>query len=208
MWNHAWNGYLNNAFPLDELQPLKCVGHDTWGGYSLTLVDGMDTLALMGRTQEFLKWVSWLETAFPDKFDIDRNVSVFETNIRVLGGLLSSHLLAQKLDYTYSGHLLDLAVDLGNRLLRAFEESPSGIPYGTVNLRHGVPTDETTISSVAGSTTYSVEFGVLSALTSDAKYAAAAKHAVKTLWNYRSELDLVGNHIDIVSGKWIHWESR
>jgi len=27
---HAYEGYLNYAYPLDELQPLTCQGVDTW----------------------------------------------------------------------------------------------------------------------------------------------------------------------------------
>ncbi|RYY71721.1 hypothetical protein EON63_21490 [archaeon] len=78
------------------------------------------------------------------------NVSVFETTIRVLGGLLSAHLLAtdpflgiyntslSSLDEGpgYQGELLGLAIDLGGRLLPAFN-TKTGIPYGTVNLRYG-----------------------------------------------------------------------
>ncbi len=50
---------------------------------------------------------------------------------------------------TYSNGLLNLAVDLANRLLPAFA-TKTGIPYGTVNLRYGVPIGETTIASTAG----------------------------------------------------------
>ncbi len=65
-------------------------------------------------------------------------MNVFETNIRVLGGLLSAHLLA--LDEPlgiigdYQGELLEKAYDLGKRLLPAFE-SQTGIPFAWVNLR-------------------------------------------------------------------------
>jgi len=38
MFYHAFNGYMDNAFPLDELKPLSCKGEDTLGGYALTLV--------------------------------------------------------------------------------------------------------------------------------------------------------------------------
>ncbi|MEQ2213188.1 hypothetical protein XENOCAPTIV_010943 [Xenoophorus captivus] len=31
MFYHAYNSYLNNAFPYDELRPLTCDGQDTWG---------------------------------------------------------------------------------------------------------------------------------------------------------------------------------
>ncbi len=34
MFYHAYNGYLNHAHPFDELRPITCDGHDTWGRYS------------------------------------------------------------------------------------------------------------------------------------------------------------------------------
>eukprot|EP00897_Mesotaenium_endlicherianum_P005501 jgi/Mesen1/497/ME000104S10588 len=44
----------------------------------------------------------------------------------------------------YDGELLRLAEDLGHRLLPAFD-TPTGIPYGSINLKHGVAHDETTV---------------------------------------------------------------
>lgn len=65
-------------------------------------------------------------------FDIDVRVNVFEANIRLLGGLLSAHLLAEDPSFGrvpgYQGDLLDLAYELGLRLLPAFLESPTGGP--------------------------------------------------------------------------------
>lgn len=109
MFWFGFNGYLQHAFPLDELCPISCRGRDTWGSYrcaclrrvlcevtsecrclhgahSLTLIDALDTLAVMGEREQFFKWVRWFEANWTS-FDIDKNVSVFETNIRVLGGL-------------------------------------------------------------------------------------------------------------------------
>jgi hypothetical protein len=43
---HAYNNYLKNGFPHDEVSPLSCTGKDTWGRYSLTLIDSLDTLAV------------------------------------------------------------------------------------------------------------------------------------------------------------------
>jgi mannosidase alpha-like ER degradation enhancer 2 len=48
----------------------------------------------MGNKSEFDKAISLIKASFPNDFDIDKNVSVFETNIRMLGGLLSGHMLA------------------------------------------------------------------------------------------------------------------
>ena len=44
------------------------------------------------------------------------------------------------------------------------------MPYGTVNLIHGVPYGETPITCTAGVGTYLVEFGALSRLTGDPIY--------------------------------------
>ena len=46
-----------------------------------------------------------------------------------------------------------------------------GIPFGTVNLKRGVPIGETTVSSLAGAGSLSLEFSVLSALTGDGVFA-------------------------------------
>jgi hypothetical protein len=64
-------------------------------------------------------------------------VHVFETTIRVLGGLLSGHMLLADdpgLAPGYDGLLLRLAGDLGDRLLAAFD-TPSGLPGGHVHLQ-------------------------------------------------------------------------
>jgi hypothetical protein len=60
--------------------------------------------------------------------------------------------------------LLRLAIDMGNRLLPAFDTA-TGIPYGTVNLHSGVPKGETELASTAGAGSLVIEFEVLSCLT-------------------------------------------
>lgn len=94
MFQHAYDSYLRYAYPYDELRPLSCDGVDTWGSYSLTLIDALDTLAIMGNNTEFNRVVDVVLQK--QNFDTDINVSVFETNIRIIGGLLSAHLLSHK----------------------------------------------------------------------------------------------------------------
>lgn len=94
MFQHAYDSYLKYAYPYDELRPLSCDGIDTWGSYSLTLIDALDTLAIMGNYTEFQRVVDILTTK--ENFDANINVSVFETNIRIIGGLISAHLLSYK----------------------------------------------------------------------------------------------------------------
>nr|AWA44967.1 alpha-1,2-Mannosidase [Saccharum officinarum] len=124
MFYHAFDGYMKYAFPLDELRPLSCQGEDSLGGYALTLIDSLDTLALLGDKEKFGAAVEWVGKNV--RFDINKTVSVFETNIRILGGLLSAHLIAS--DYatgmriqSYDDQLLHLAADLAQRLLPAFD---------------------------------------------------------------------------------------
>jgi len=92
LFTHAWDNYMEHAFPKDVLLPMSCKGADSWGGMSMTVLDTLDTLAIMGNASEFERMVNWC-IAHID-FDIDETVSVFETNIRALGGLISAHLLA------------------------------------------------------------------------------------------------------------------
>lgn len=46
MFNFAYNNYLTKGFPHDEVSPMSCTGKDTWGSYSLSLVDALSTLAV------------------------------------------------------------------------------------------------------------------------------------------------------------------
>ena len=100
-----------------------------------------------------------------------------------------------------NGPLLRLAEDVASRLLPAFDTA-TGMPYGTVNLRRGVPKGETSVTCVAAVGTYIVEFGALSRLTGNPVYEDTAMRALRSLWKYRSPIGLFGNHIDVQSGKW------
>ncbi|KAG6580370.1 ER degradation-enhancing alpha-mannosidase-like protein [Phytophthora cinnamomi] len=212
MFYHAYNGYLKHAFPQDDLLPLSCRGGEFELGRlpMLTLVDTLDTLAVLEDATEFRRAVELVvENA---DFNLDTEVSVFETTIRLLGGLLSAHLFAVNTDLKlypdgdYDGALLRLAVDLGVRLMPAFD-TVTGIPYGTVNLKHGVPKGETPIASTAGAGSLSIEFTMLSVLTGDPKYAAASRGAVRALFQRRSKIGLLGKHINTKNGDWTETSS-
>ena len=216
MFYHGYRNYMTKAFPMDELAPISCGGsvQKQTAGTMLTLIDTLDSLVVFGDYPEFVRSVRLVSEMA--SFNIDQNVSVFETNIRILGGLLSGHILSldrRKLGVAeafveepphlpYDGKLLDLAVDLGDRLLPAFV-TKTGISYGTVNLISGVPPQETSISSLAGAGSLYLEMGLLSSLTGDPKYAAASRRGMKELFSRRnSKTDLFGAHIDTKTGSW------
>src|SRR2546429_542083 len=126
---HAWNNYERYAWGHDALRPLSKTPHD-WYGQSLlmTPVDALDTLILMKLDAEAAKAKALIVHDL--SFDRDTYVKNFEITIRLLGGLLSSYQL------TGDKRLLQLAEDLGNRLLPVFN-SPTGLPYVYVNLQTG-----------------------------------------------------------------------
>ncbi|CAM9400427.1 unnamed protein product, partial [Chrysoparadoxa australica] len=207
MFIHAYDSYMSHALPYGELKPLSCKG----GEFHLvkiplvTLIDTLDTLVVLGNYTEFRHAVDIVTTQA--SFSLDRNVSVFETNIRCLGGLLSAHMMAVDPDLGiypeggYDGGLLTLAEDLGKRLLPAFQ-TRTGVPYGTVNLLTGVPPKETEEASLAQAGSLTIEFSVLSALTKDGSYAQAAEKAVRALFLRRCSQGLLGKHINITTGQW------
>ena len=215
MFEETMEIYLDRAFPADEIKPMSCEGQNTMAnggegqGMGLTLVDALDTVAVLGNKTMFERGVRLVIDHV--RVDVDAHVSVFETNIRILGGLLSAHLLASDpktgfaIDW-YEGELLELALDLGEAFLPAFD-TPTGVPYGAINLLRGVIPGETPISSTAAGGTMILEFGMLSDLTGDQRFRRAAEKALEGLWSRRSELNLVGTHINVQTGEWTQAES-
>jgi mannosidase alpha-like ER degradation enhancer 2 len=63
------------------------------------------------------------------------------------------------------------------------------------------------ISSAACAGTLLLEFGTLSRLSGNPIYERVAKRALLALWSRRSELGLVGGHIDVKTGEWTHKDS-
>ena len=207
MFQFGYDSYMKYAFPADELNPIDCTGrgpdvdnpsniniNDVLGDYSLTLysihsnigfkplivlimfrVDCLDTLVVMRNISEFKRAVGLVIENV--NFDKDSTVQVFEANIRVLGALISAHLLIVdskqpfgdlKPGNWYSKQLLDLAQDLAARLLPAFDESKTGLPFPRVNLRNGVPKEcewFTAHTCTSGAGSLLLEFGILSRLT-------------------------------------------
>jgi len=229
MFIHAYDAYMQDAFPYDDLRPLsrdgslnfaevgnlnlEGLGSNTYSGVALSLLESLSTLAVLGNVSEFRKAVTWLESQ-PRLFDQNVRVNVFEAIIRPLGALISAHMIAS---YTMpelcawcygqehphlDSPLLALAIDLGNRLLPAFEESPTGIPYAWVNLQSGVMKNETNETNLAGAGTNYLEFAALSRLTGDRRYEDASVRCLKQLWDMRNEHGLFGTSINMATGEW------
>jgi len=195
---HAWNGYKKYAWGHDDLKPLSKGYHDWYTEPLLmTPVDALDTMIIMGMKQEADRTREYIIKNL--SFDKDMSVQNFEVTIRLLGGLLSSYQLSG------DKRLLNLAEDLGTRLLPAFE-SPTGLPYRYVNLKSGKVRGDVTNPAEAG--TLLMEFGTLAKLTARPIFYDKAKRALVAVYARRSPLGLVGTWINVETGKWIDTDSH
>ncbi|KAL9326477.1 hypothetical protein ACSQ67_007122 [Phaseolus vulgaris] len=224
MFYHAYDNYMTYAFPHDELKPLSKTFTNSlselgnlklehlpqdYHGSALTLIESLSSLVIMGNSTEFERAVLWLSENLT--FDVDARINLFECNIRVLGGLVSAHLLAsdssKKLfQGAYNNQLLVLAEDLGKRFLPAFN-TPTALPYAWINLKYGVMENETTETSTSGCGSLILEMGALSKMTGDPIYESVALRALRKLWSMQSSLKLFGTTLDVATGQWIEYSS-
>ena len=130
-----FGAYAELAMGHDELAPASGQGRDDFGGIGATLIDSLDTLWIMGLREEYEAAVTKLKEQDSGlrraaNGELSNDVSVFETNIRVVGGLLSAY------DLSGDKELLDIATSIASRLEPAFN-TPSGVPRSFVNLHTG-----------------------------------------------------------------------
>ncbi|XP_071539362.1 mannosyl-oligosaccharide 1,2-alpha-mannosidase IA isoform X2 [Panulirus ornatus] len=151
---HAWRGYKTYAWGKNELRPVSKRGHTAgiFGRQDMgaTIVDALDTLYIMGCMEEFNEGRSWIQYHL-DFNQLRSEMSVFETNIRFVGGLLSV--------YSLTGDPLfrDRALHIARKLLPAFD-TPTGIPYALINVATGVAKN---YAWASGGSSILSEFGTL-----------------------------------------------
>src|SRR3954451_16881309 len=190
----AWRNYREHAWGKDQIKPIS-------GGFEsfplknhhlgLSLIEALDTLWIMGLDEEFREGVEWVKANL--HFDVDGEVSVFETSIRLVGGLLSAyHACGDPV-------LLSKARDLADRLLPSFAASPVGIPHRYINLKTGALRG--TVTNPAETGTFIPEFGFLSRATGDDRYRAAAKRALVSMFERRSKIGLLADSMDCMTGE-------
>jgi len=176
MFEHAYGGYERRCLGKGEVRPISGQCHD-WlvHNMGLTIMDSLDTMLIMGLNDMYIRGRDFLKRNL--NFDADIQVSVFETNIRCLGGLLAAY------DYTKDKFLLDQAEDLARRLQPAFDTN-SGLPRGVVNLRNK---HTGSISWAGGSSvlaevgTTQLEWTYLAAATNNSAYAKTVLRTYEAL---------------------------
>lgn len=115
-----WKNYRKYAIDHDEILPITNEPRDPFVGWSITLIDTLDTLYLMRLDNEFLFAISKV-AKINFKQSPREYIPIFETVIRALGGLISA--------YDLSGEkvLLDKAIECGDMLVGIFD-TPNNMP--------------------------------------------------------------------------------
>ncbi len=193
-FRHAYDAYLAHAKGSDALRPITKKGYNEfYKSFMLTPLESYSTLKLMGFEQEALQVKE--EVLAKLNFKDYVNVPTTEFGQRVVGSLIAAYQLDG------DERFLDLAQDLANRLLVAFN-TPTGMPQRLISIgRRASRENQCTPEQVGGLV---VEFGLLSKLTNNPIYYQKAKAAALKLWELRSEDDLLGSKIDVEKGKWVN----
>lgn len=181
----AWHGYSVKCFGHDEILPVSGKCSNSRNGWGASIVDALSTALIMGQkdiVEDILDYIPSINFARCGGWP--RKVSVFETTIRYLAGLLSAY------DLLDSGLKKDLDVEewkvdallvqarlLGDKLLKAFD-TPSGVPVNWLWFELGIRVPNQRENTLAAAGTLFLEFQRLSDLTDDQRYADAVSRAM------------------------------
>ena len=188
-FKHTWKGYREKAWLHDELRPVSGAFRDPFCQWAATLVDTLDTLWIMGLEQDFKEAVDAINqldfTTSPRK-----DIPVFETTIRYLGGLLAAYdVSGGKYDV-----LLKKAVELGDVLMGAFD-TPNRLPimyyywrptFATNPHRAGTRVVMAEIGSL------SVEFTRLAQITKENRYYDAVARITNEFDTWQNSTKIPG----------------
>jgi mannosyl-oligosaccharide alpha-1,2-mannosidase len=210
----AWYGYRTFAFPNDELHPQNNTFSDSRNGWGASAVDALSTAILM-ESQDVVTTI--LEYIPSINFNVSKSnepVSLFETTIRYLGGMLSGvdllsgpyqHLTGSPDEITA---LKLQAVSLANKMRFAFD-TPTGIPANNLNFK-GENFDLSDGTGLAVAGTLVLEWTRLSDMVNVLDFANLTQHAEEYLLHpkYKNVTiqplpGLRGTNIDLRTGAFL-----
>ncbi|RFU80264.1 glycosyl hydrolase family 47 [Trichoderma arundinaceum] len=177
----SWNGYQQFAFPHDDLHPVSNGFDDGRNGWGASAIDGLDTAIIMGATDvvntilQRVPQINFTTTAVANQ-----GISVFETTIRYVGGLISSYDLLKGpysslvTNQTLVNNLLTQAQSLANGLKVSFN-TPSGVPDPTVFFNPTVRNSGASSNNIAEIGSLVLEWTHLSDLSGNPQYGQLAQ---------------------------------
>ncbi|KAI1331025.1 glycoside hydrolase [Xylariaceae sp. FL0255] len=183
----CWAAYKKHAWLSDEIAPTTGGRKDPFGGWGATLVDSLDTLWIMGvRGSEFDEAVAAAASIDFEHTNL-KEINVFETNIRYLGGFLSAF------DMSGDIRLLHKAVEVGEMLYHAFD-TPNRMPITRWDPRGAIGGIEQEAGSplLAEIGSFSMEFSRLSLLTGDPKWFDAVQRITDEMQRQQAMTQIPG----------------
>jgi mannosyl-oligosaccharide alpha-1,2-mannosidase len=191
------------AWGHNELKPLSRSDHTSsiFGDSKLgaTIVDAMDTLWIMNMTEEFEMGRNWIQKDLNIEA-VDSPMSLFETVIRFVGGLLSCFAL------TNDQMFLLKAREISDKMLPAFN-TETGLPLSLINPKTSqsanYPWASSGSSILAEVGTQHLEFIYLSDMSGDQRFKEKVVHVRKFLDSLSKPYDgLYRNYINPKTGQW------
>ncbi|KAI1291455.1 glycoside hydrolase family 47 protein [Xylaria venustula] len=192
-FQRSWDGYYTYAFPNDSLMPISKSYTNDRNGWGASAVDAVSTALIMENKEvvsqivDHIKKINFNQTVVGGE-----SVSLFETTIRYLGGMLSAYdFLTGPFKGTVDDDsvqaILDQAVNLAEQLSVAFD-TPSGVPINDLifNGPNGPVTADDTTNGIATIGTLILEWTRLSDLTGDDKYGKLAQAGEEYLLNVKN----------------------
>lgn len=206
----AWNGYFTTCKGQDELEPVTNTCSNPRNNWGASAVDALSTALVMESQPIVTDILNYIATI--DYTSTATEVSLFETTIRYLGGMLSGYdLLKGPLAQFVTNSsavdtLLTQSKSLADSLRFAFN-TLSGIPSN--NLYFDKQTsDGSTTNGLATIGTLCLEWQRLSDLTGDPSYGDIVQKAESYLLNPLPAANepfpgLVGTNVDTSNGMFL-----
>ncbi|PWN50588.1 seven-hairpin glycosidase [Violaceomyces palustris] len=173
----SYNDYKKYALGYDALAPVSKKGVNYLGGWGATVVDSLTTSYVMGLQDLFQEAVDFTKRIDFTKTE-QSTISLFETNIRYLGGMLSAFELGGKKETK----LVDQAKIVGDHLLKGWV-GVNDLPFNTLHWNNDGQPDTNSKPGIAEAGTLLIEFDRLSKYTGDPKYLQYAEKAMKAIIN-------------------------
>lgn len=203
-FTRAWHGYRQYAWLKDEVGPLSGQSFDHFGGWAASLVDGLDTLWIMGLRAEFDEAVDAIRAIDFSSCALGE-LNVFETVIRYMGGLLGA--------YDLSGGaypvLLRKAEELGEMVYKAFD-TPNRMPitrwdfHAAKRGEKQLAPDNTLVAEIGS---LSLELTRLAQLTGENRYYDAIKRITDHFVAQQSQTELPGLFPVVVNPRRLDFKS-
>ena len=203
----AWNGYFSTCKGQDELRPVDITCDSPRNNWGASAVDALSTAIVMDLPDIVDDILNYIPTI--DYTTTETQVSLFETTIRYLAGMLSGYDLLKgpssnlvPSNSSLVDSLLSQSVSLANSLSFAFE-TPTGIPTNNIYFTNRSSTDVTNGLATIGS--LQIEWQHLADLTGNATYGDLAQKAETYLLNPKPSYNvpfpgLVGSTVSIANG--------